>query len=393
MADYNYVTSTGVIVPDTSTILSDVQGVFKVAFGANLVVTPDTPQGVLITAETLTNTGVVRNNAAVSNRLNPNLSAGIFLDAIMALTGIERTVATRTLVPDVSLTGVPSTVIPAGSLAKNTNNSLFYSLNNTVIGLDGTTTVDFVSQEYGAIACPASSLTQIMTDILGWETITNPNAGVVGSSTQSDVSAKAYRNNTLAFQGVGTAPAIISALYATEGVQSLHFQENVAATSETINGILMTPKSVYACVNGGSDLDVAAALLENKSSGSDWVGDVEYTVIEPASGQPYEVRFARPDEVAILVRVTTTNGDEASIKSALLAYAAGEIDGEIGFRVGTDVSPFELAGAISIQYPGIFINKVEVSYASVVSYTTDVLEIDVNEIATLQASGITVVIV
>lgn len=392
MADYQYIDSTGVIVPDTSDLLVEVQNEYKVAFGADLVVTPDTPQGVLITAETLARTNTVNNNAALANQINPNVAGGPFLDAILALTGMQRTPATQTLVTGAILAGVASTVIPAGTQAKTAAGDLFATLSNVVLGMDGTAVVNFSSIEFGPIPCGAGDLDMIVTNVLGWETVTNPSAGVPGATTQSDVGARALRLNTLAFQGVSLPEAITSALYNTPGVQSLFFQENIAATTQTINGISMTGHSIYVCINGGSDLDVASCLLENKSSGCAWVGGTSVDVIEPASGQTYTVLFDRPDPIGILVRVTTTNGDATNIKTAILNYVNGNIDGETGFVVGSDVSPWELAGAISSQYPQTFITKVEVSYSASISYTTDVLPIAVDEIAITDATSITVVI-
>src|SRR5277367_2945438 len=114
---YQYLDATGVIIADTSSLLADVQGEYQSVFGADLIVTPDTPQGVLITAETLSRVAVVNNNAALANQINPNIAGGVFLDALLALTGMQRTPATPTVVPNVSLTGVPGTVIAAGALA------------------------------------------------------------------------------------------------------------------------------------------------------------------------------------------------------------------------------------------------------------------------------------
>lgn len=399
MSDYEYLLSTGVVVPQTSGILTDIQNEFKAVFGQDLVVTPDTPQGVLITALTLARAAVTRNNAAVANQINPNIAGGVFLDAIMALLGVQRTAATKTVVSDVVLAGVAGTIISAGSQAQTAAGDLFETVSTVVIEIGGTVTVDFASVEFGAIPCAEDSLTQIVTSVLGWETVNNPTAGVLGTSTQSDQAARAYRENTLAFQGVALPVAITSALYNVEGVKSLTFLENVAATTEIIETIEMVAHSIWACVDGGTDLDVAAALLENKSSGAAWNGAEEVEVIEPASGQPYTVKFDRPTPVPILVRVTT-NGDSASVIQAVLDYAAGliEITGAngvesnvTGFVVGSDVSPFEIAGAIMAENPGIFINKVEVSYSSPISYTTNVLEIAINELATVASGDISVV--
>lgn len=391
MADYQYIDATGTIVPDTETILTETQTEYKDLFGADLIVTADTPQGMLITAEALSRTEVVNNNAIVANQINPNLAAGVFLDNIAALTGIQRKAATKSVISGVVLSGVAGTIIPEGTQAQTTTGELFASSAPCVIGVGGTVAVDFASVEYGAVTCAANALTQIVTSILGWETVNNPNAATLGSSTQSDQSLRAYRKNTLAFQAVGLAEAITSALYAVEGVTSLAFRENPTASTATIDGISLVRNSIWACVQGGSNLDVAAALLENKSSGCAWNGATTVNVVEPASGQTYEVKFDRPTQKGVLIKVTTPNGVAANIKKALLDYAAGLLNGLDGFIVGADVLPFDLAGAIISQFPETQITKVEVSYSTSISWTTNVLAIALNEIAVTQDSYITVV--
>ena len=392
MADYEYLTETGVVVPQTSQILTEVQDEYKQTFGQDLVVTPDTPQGVLITAEALARAEVVNNNAALANQINPNVAGGVFLDAIMALLGLQRIAATRTYVTGVTVNGIASTVIPAGSQARTAAGDVFETVNAVTIGGGGSATVDFQSVEYGPIACGIGDLDQIVTNVLGWETVNNAAAGVLGANTQTDQAARAYRNNVLAFQAVGLAEAITSALWNVEGVKGLAFQENTAATTQTINGISMVAHSIWACVYGGSNTDVAAALLENKSSGCAWNGSTTVNLVEPASGQTYAVKFQRPTEVAIAVKVTTPSGNAANIKSAILAWAAGEVGGLEGFNVGVDVSPFEIASGINTVYPSTFISKVEVSLASSISWSTNTLTIDIDKVATIIESNITVVI-
>lgn len=390
--DYQYIVAQGVVVPDTSDILAGVQAEYKDAFGADLVVTPDTPQGVLITAEALSRASVVNNNAALANQINPNVAGGVFLDAILALTGMQRSVATPTAVPGVTLTGVPGTVIPGGSLAATAAGDRFQSVSTVTLNGSGTAEVDFQSVEDGPIPCSASALTTIVSSVLGWETVTNPTAGTPGSATQSDQAARALRQNTLAFQAVSLAEAITSALYNVPGVTSLAFRENTADVTQVIDGVSMVSHSVFACIDGGTDLGVAAALLENKSSGCAWNGTTTVNVVEPASGQSYAVKFTRPAVKGILVKVTTTNGAAAEIIGAVLDYADGLIEGLAGFVVGADVSPFEIAGAIMSRFPAYYIQKVEVSLTSPVSYSTDAIAVGIDEIAHTQASYVTVVI-
>jgi hypothetical protein len=70
--NYTYVTPTGVIVADTSDILSEVQAEWQGVFGPTLNLAQSTPQGLMIAAEALARSNVVKNNAVVSNQINPN---------------------------------------------------------------------------------------------------------------------------------------------------------------------------------------------------------------------------------------------------------------------------------------------------------------------------------
>jgi Baseplate J-like protein len=403
---YNYIGSTGTIIPDTSDILSEVQTTYQDVFGTDIVLDPSSPQGVLITAEALAEAAVANNNAQLANQINPNIAGGVFLDAIMALTGIQRTAQTQTLVTNVTVAGVAGTIIPAGSQAQTAAGDIFVSAAQVTLPGGGSTQVNFYSQAFGPIPCASNALNQVVSSVLGWETVTNnpasspASATTLGVATQSDQAARALRQNTLAFQGVSLAAAITSALYNVSGVTSLTFQENVSATTQTINGISMVSHSIYACVAGGTDTDVAAALLENKSSGCAWNGSTSVSVIEPASGQTYTVLFDRPTQVGILVKITTPNGNATNVIQAVLDYANGLVQSVDqngvssllpGFVVGASVSPFEIAAAIAIENPGIYISQVQISVLSPISYSTSAIAIGVNEIAQTQASYISVV--
>jgi len=158
------------------------------------------------------------------------------------------------------------------------------------------------------------------------------------------------------------------------------------------DGISMIDHSVYACVDGGTDLDVAASLLENKSSGAAWNGNTVVSVTEPASGQVYAVQFDRPSEIGILVRITVSNVTTDAVTQAILDYAAGLINNVTGFIVGQDVSPFEIAGAVMAENPGSYVSNCEISLSTgSPSFSTDPIAIALNQVAHTQLSFITVI--
>lgn len=397
MADYQYIVATGVIVPDTGDVLAQVQGEFKNAFGQDLIVDPSTPQGVLITGETSARINVINNNAALANQLNPNLSGGVFLDAVCSLTALNRESATPTTVT-ATIAGVATTLIPAGSRAQTPAQAVFQTTGDFTIGGGGTVAATFESVNLGPVPCGADELTQIVDGIIGWETVNNSDAAIQGNNVQSDQSLRALRKVTLAGQGVSLPEAIISGLYKTVGVKSLAFRENVAATTQTISGISMVAHSIYVCVDGGTDTDVATVLLAKKSGGCNWNGSTTVNITEPFSGQIYPVKFDRPTAVPFKVRTTVSINSSlidphTAVPAAILAYANGEIEGEAGLIVGQDVSVFELAGAITTQYPGIYVSNLETSVDGGSTWVTTPIAIAINQIATISATDITVTVV
>ena len=404
MAIYNYITEQGVVVPDAGEILTGVQDEYKATFGQDLVVTPNTPQGLLIASETQARIAVASNNAELANQINPNVAGGIFLDAILALTGSFRNPATSTRVT-ATVAGVEGTIIPAGSLASETGSgdaNQFQTIASVTIPVGGSLAgVIFESVETGPIPCATGTLTVIVSDVLGWETLSGSSAPVLGEETQSDIAARTQRLNTLALQGISLAQAMTSALFALEGVTSLTFLENIASTTQVIDGVTMVSHSLYLCINGGDNNAIAKSMTSTKSAGAGYnngpgVHQSE-TIVVPFSGQSLTVLFDRPTVIPIYVQITVTviiplQDPITAIKTAITDYMAGNINNIEGVGVGDTVSPFELSGAVTAVYPGVFVNLCQISLSPSSGFQTTEMTFSKWEIASIPAGNIVVTI-
>lgn len=404
MAAYKYLSPDGVIVPDTSAILLEAETEFKDAMGQDIPTDSETPQGVLIASDVAVRSEVVANNAAVANQINPNYAGGIFLDDIWAFTGGKRRDSTYTLVDAVKLTGVPGVRIPSGVRRKTSIGDMFQLLNSVILDNNGVGYGQFQAMEAGPVPCPVGSLTVPVEGYtsVGWETSFNEEEGSIGTKRQSDLSAKQERKQTLALNGRSLSEAVYSRVRAVDGVRSISFRENNQDVARVIDGINMARNSVWVAVDGGVDSDIAAALYRAKSGGAGWNGAVSVTIKDPFSKQSDIVKFDRPVAKPIVVRVTadvvgtSTGNPEALIKQAIVDYANGLLDnGEPGFVLGEDVSPYELASAINYVAGGtIFVRKIEI--ANQVStgspaYSTDTMAIGLKEKASVDLNSITVV--
>lgn len=394
MSDYQFIASTGVIIPDTSTLREQVENEFRDVFGQEIDLSPETPQGALVTMEVENRDAVARNNAELANQINPDIAGGIFLDAIWALMGGQRLSATHSFLTNVEFAGVPQTLIPKGSLAETQAGDAFETTSVLIIGNDGVTKGDMRSVETGPVGCGAGGLVRVASSVLGWETVNNPADAVLGRVAESDIRTRRRRRNTLAKNTVSVGEAITSALYDIEGVESLSYRENYTDADQVIDGVPLVKHSIYVCVDGGPREEIAVALLRTKTVGAAYNGSETVEVTEPSSGQVYNVKFDRPREITVFCRVTVRKSPfdaQTLIPDAVEKWVAGETDTDDGLAVGRDVSPFEIAAAVNTAEPRLFVLKVELSTDGV-TWSTDVIPVQINAVARLRRNAVQVVI-
>ena len=377
-ATYVYIVDTGVITVDTADLLSDVQGEFRDSLGQGINVDASTPQGTLITGETLGRTSVMKNNAELANVINPQYSYGTFLDAVCALLGVERGQNQSTIATGVKITGVSQTSIQAGSRIQTAAGDIYSLVNTITIPVSGSTVGTFQSLEYGVIPMALGVMT-ILDGTIGWGTAECVGATVLtaGTSLLEDPKLKTKRNKQLAIQGVGSSAAILAAVMGVPNVTSATVVENNTGAVGTVNGVTFSfPNAMWVCVAGTADQNqIAAALYDAHQGGCPWdygvnngnkVGVSGISTIDPSTGMAYTVKWTTPVEYDTYVKIvvsqgTSSSAPEPAAQNAILNYANGNEDGEQGFVVGASVSAFEVGGAISRQLPGMYVKDCKVA--------------------------------
>lgn len=122
MADdlITYITSSGVIVPNTDNVISELQTEWTNQFGAQLSLDSSTPQGRIIETQAMIRKGTLGACAMVANQLNPNQAFGIFLDAHGAFFGVNRPSGRNSEILDVLMEG-KRTSYPTAIITINAN--------------------------------------------------------------------------------------------------------------------------------------------------------------------------------------------------------------------------------------------------------------------------------
>lgn len=398
MQAYQFITDQGVVVPDTATIKEQVEAEYKAALGEDLSLDASTPQGRLIEQETLARATTLQLIALMANMMNPNEAFGMGLDALCAFSNTQRNAAVRTRVL-VQLAGTPNTQIPANTTQGKTQaGDIFYLENNVQLDRNGQAQAYFLAQETGPVPCEAGALTQIVSGPLGLETIVNGTNGEVGSDQESDASLRLKRLEQLP-QGVALLEDYIASLSKVPNIRGYRALENYTNAPKAVQGVTIGAHSVYIIADGGEDKAVAEAIFKVKSGGCGYTGTTTVTVTDPTNNIEYDVSFNRPElvncQATIKVKITETSGTTSEItsavKNAVLAWQNGEVAAVEGLNIGTSVSPFEMAAAVSDQLPGLFITDCQVGLKTgTVGY--NVLPMLINQRAVILEDDITVVV-
>lgn len=402
-SSYNLINSTGTVVADTSATQQEVVDNVVDSLGISRSVAEDssTTEGRLVELLTYARQSVARNNAKLANQINPNLAEDGFFDAIFAIFGGARTAAARSSVT-CQLTGVAGTVIPAGSYIRNSSTrTLWYSNNDVTIDSNNSASVLFYSDDFGAITAGVGELTQIVSQVTGWETVTNAEIATEGNERQSLPSAKISRVRQLAKNARTTMGAVIANIDPLDGVIGAVGRENRLNSPQVIDNITIPAKSTWICVDGGNLAEISEQyVIHTHGTGFYGFSNTEngsYT--DPRSGQVYDQTIAidRPIEVPLLIEVTATLTSSvdlvSSVKEAIQEWAAGNIDGYAGCMLAESISPFEISAALNLYFgaSSINVNKVRISTVADNTLGYDDLLIELWEKASITNDNITVI--
>lgn len=391
----NYIyQNNGIIVPDTADIKETVQNEYKEALGADLSLEDSTPQGRLIDVETDARTEIIENNVFISNSINFNLAFGIILDAWGANFDLYRSSAKSSIVM-ATITGVAGTVISAGSQASTQAGDIFYLENQVTIPTSGTINATFLSLEKAAIPCPVGSLTKIIDGTLGWETINNSTAAILGNSREGDESFKQQFYGSGLFSGMSLIEDYDNAIKNVENVISCYVRDNGTNAAVVYDGVTIAAHSVYACVDGGDNTEIATALFQRKSGGCNWTAiagqSVTVDVVDPTYGDPYQVIFNRPNNVSIFSAIALNAG--TSTESDLVTAVQTAVTNYINsLKIGEDVILLSLAAAIAAAVPGISLTSLTIG-TSAGTLSSSNITIHVNEAAKTTAANISVTVI
>ena len=322
------------------------------------------------------------------NSHSPVTAIGTGLDCVVAINGIARKQATKSIVT-LTLTGTAGTIIENGLVADA--NGIMWELPETVqIGAGGTVDAQATCRDYGTVAAAANSVNKIMTPVYGWESVTNAAQATIGTIVETDSELRARQAVSVALPSKSILEGLRAALKALPEIGRCELYENTGSTTDA-NGI--PGHSICAVIEGADDQDIAETIIRRKSPGCGTYGSTSVSVSDE-SGQTQAICFQRLKYVDVDIEITLTkragwtDSIEAAIKSAVVEYLDS-------FDIGTDLTTsiiWMVAQTVNtdIRSPKFSVSLVKAARHEDTLGTEDV-EIDFDETARGRETYITIV--
>ena len=369
LSPYRYVSTSGVVIPDTSKIQDGVVEMFKSVFGQDIDVTPETIIGRLVEAFTVFLRDTVGITAQNSCQFNLNVATGIYLDAIGALFKVSRNSSSRSSVI-VTLTGTQGTVIPGGTVFATSDGDAFYLEQDMTLPSDSenaeaetSATGTALSMNYGPVKCLANGMISIVSPLNGLSSVSNSQEAALGTLGESDDSYRRRILNAIGGFG-GMVPSVYKELYDatyTDGGTTkksvrhalvLNNGDGIAATKKNVT---LAPHSIFVCVDAPSDYDnkwktsVANAIAKSKSLGCGMTriqGSVTASAGDSLGGITTYFYIAQPRKIAVVS--TWGNGITSS---QIDGYAETLEEIISGFGIGATITSEQVLSSLALKYP------------------------------------------
>lgn len=375
---YNFLTSSGIIVPNDSSVLLGIQTKFREIFGTDIDLSAETPVGRLIEAFAVVVKTTLGVTAQTANQFNVNEATGIYLDAIAQIYDLKRIAGTKTKITiKCYFSNNPSgtDTIPAGALIMCSNNGAMFKIDSAIAN-DGSQ-VDNDQRHYamgtatavstGAIIAPVGTVTSIQTAVMGWVGVTNTSTPYTGTDIETD---EAFRKRILQSRpiGIGFNTHLVSALNRLDGVYSNCVLENNTGTSMVKKGVFIPPHSIFIgidCIETEELVQsIASEISRAKPIGTGMVdsnvngGTLIQQTIKYGynNGYSQKISFYKADKTAILVDLTYSYGN----------YTGDNIVGDIATVVAEYMDTIGVGGTIyGTMIANRLINSLNIGVGSV----------------------------
>jgi uncharacterized phage protein gp47/JayE len=291
------VTAAGITAPNFQDIIASLNASAQSIFGEDIYITPDTQDGQIISVFAAAINDSNAATIATYNGYSPAGAVGAQLSSNVKNNGLRRQAGSNSTV-ELVIGGVAGTSL-ISAIAQDANGNL-WDIPFTVIPPAGVITVTAVAEQEGTVSALPGTVNKRYTQILGWQTVTNPAAAAPGSNTESDAALRRRQAASTTLPSLTPLQSIAAGVGQVTGVSRSTVYENPTNVTDA-NGV--PAHSISAVVLGGDVTAVAQVIEQRKSPGTGTYGTTSVVVTDPA-GVPIQINFFELALTTVYVNVS-----------------------------------------------------------------------------------------
>lgn len=378
------ITPAGISAPTYSEILQSLQESFRIIYGNDIYIEPDSQDGQLLALFAQGISDANQMAISVYNSYSPTYAQGAALSSEVKINGIRRLSPSNSTATGL-VVGVAGTIITDGVVADQDGN-LWDLPASVTIPPAGEISITVTAQEVGAIVATTGTINQINTPTLGWQSFASTSDATVGAPVESDASLRRRQATAASLPSQSPLAGMLAALANLASVTRVRVYENTTGSPDA-DGL---PAHAISVVIEGGDLgEIAETIGQKKTPGAATYGTTAQSYTDPITGIVYSINFFILADTAVTVDITLTalagwNSDiENEIKEAIAAYVNSS-------EIGQDVSYSRLWGPAYLngQANGLTYN------ITVLQMNGAVIDVPVafNRIAAMDAADVTITV-
>lgn len=376
----NLIDSTGLQVKTFEEIRNEIIAGLKVAYGDNINVDQDTPDGQAIGIFSLAVQDTLDLITQVYTSFDPDQAIGRNLDERCSINGIQRLGGTHTttsvkveadrVVNLVGLDGSNPETPPANVFTVSDLEVNYFYLSSSAATVNGFIDLMFTAKDIGAIETAPAQITRIITTTLGIKSVTNSSAmnTTLGTNEETDAALRLRRQQAVSLASQGYLASLKAEIQNISGVvYSEVYENNQSGTVDTIPG-----HSIWAIVDGGANESIAYAIYTKRNAGCGMKGSVQVDVTQP-DGTLFPVFFDRTSSETLYIKF-----DAKSVavppKAVDTVYIKDQIVNLLSLGVNQSVNSNDIAAIVreidsTVLVASILLSKDNSNWFDIVSPT------------------------
>ena len=280
----------------------------KELFGDDIDTSELTPLGKYIRINAYDQALTEEEAEMIYNSIFPNTAFGTSLDRLCPFAGITRNPATKAQYT-IKITGTAGKIVPFGFLVSTESSINYATLEDAVIGEDGTVEVTVECEEIGEIGnVSPTEINGIVNPSADVESVIGVSRFIGGEEAESDYDLRKRFSATQAGAGACNEDAIKAALLRVPTVYHVGLVINDTLTEDAAG---RPAKSVECYVSGGENYhdQIAETIYEKIPMGIKTVGEVSQDILD-SGGHTRTINFSHTETVSVYVRMTIKTSAE-----------------------------------------------------------------------------------